>query len=68
MKTTAWTGGCRPKPMLQIGRGERQLVRHIFHSECRVWLAYWGAPLDMGVARTFWTNARYTAHATLRGA
>lgn len=69
--TLAWTGGCRPAALRDIGKRERDLVSSVFRAAMREVFAYWGdgrglndSTLEM--ARIQWKRARYTAHATLR--
>lgn len=67
MHVIAWTGGTRPRPLLEITHTERQIVHLLFREQMEVNRAFWGAvPFD--VARTLWGRARYDAHATMREA
>jgi hypothetical protein len=65
---TAWTGGSAPRPLSQIGRLERALLRREFRRQIIEYRSYWGDLPDRRVARLFWHRARYDAHATCRDA
>jgi hypothetical protein len=66
MNPIAWMGGSRPRPLLELSRGERRYVTRLFREQVDTWLDYWGDSIPMDVCRTFWKRARYDAHATYR--
>lgn len=66
MTPIAWTGGSRPRPLLELTKGERTYVSYLFRQQMSTWLDFWFAPMPLDVARIFWKRARYDAHATYR--
>lgn len=66
LQIIGWTGGDKPAAVSQIGPVQHALVRRLFRSYCREWSGFWGQPVPLGTARTFWVWARYDAHATTR--
>lgn len=62
----AWTGGCRPRPLLLIGPEEARLVRFFFREQMQEWNDFWGDWPDKDTRRIFWGRARFDAHATIR--
>ena len=67
MNPTAWMGGSRPRPLLELSQYERLYVTYLFRQQVRTWSTYWFAPVPGDIARIFWKRARYDAHATYRG-
>ena len=57
MKPIAWTGGSRPRPLLELSMGERRYVTRLFREQVDTWLDYWGDSIPMDVCRTFWKRA-----------
>jgi hypothetical protein len=66
MKHTAWMGGSRPRPLLELDQDERCYVSFLFRQQMQTWTKYWHAPVPPETARIFWKRARYDAHATYR--
>jgi hypothetical protein len=79
----AWTGGDRPRPLREISRQERSLVRRTFREAMQASIDYWGdgaalcyrdayddscKPSTLINARIQWRHARYDAHASIRNA
>lgn len=62
----AWTGGCRPQPVRNIGAEERQTVKAFFREQIGDYQSHWNETPCRGILRTFWIRARYDAHATHR--
>lgn len=67
-----WTGGSSPakwretrRNSAECGMLETLLASDLFRRQCTLYTEHWG-DLPLGVARTFWTLARYSAHATIR--
>jgi len=67
MTPTAWTGGSRPRPLLELSMGERRYVTRLFREQMSAWSGFSLDPVPMTIARVFWKRARYDAHATYRG-
>lgn len=66
MTPTAWMGGSRPRPLLELSRDEREYVIYLFRFQVWTWTNYWNDPLPLDLARIFWKRACYDAHATYR--
>lgn len=71
VQVRAWTGGTRPRRMLETSKEERALRSKLFRDQMRTVFEYWGdyrglneSALDM--ARIQYNRARYDAHATYR--
>ena len=71
VQVIAWTGGSRPRRMLEISKEERRLRSILFRDQMKTIFEYWGdyrglndSVLDM--ARIQYNRARYDAHATYR--
>lgn len=71
VQVRAWTGGTRPRRMLEISKEERLLRSKLFRDQMKTVFEYWGdyrglneSALDM--ARIQYNRARYDAHATYR--
>ena len=67
-----WMGGPKPAKWLETRRNaavngmlETLLASDLFRGQCEIYKEHWG-DLPLGVARTFWTRARYDAHATIQ--
>ena len=67
-----WMAGPRPRKWLEVrcdhaayGYLETLVAHDLFRSQCESYKAYW-SDLPLGVARTFWTRARYGASATIK--
>lgn len=71
MDIIAWTGGSKPRKLMQCSKEERKLRSLIFYESMVMVWDYWGDyrglnKTALDTARILYNRARYDAHATFR--
>lgn len=71
MEIIAWTGGSKPRKLLQCSDGEKKLRSELFKQSMKFVKEYWDDYRGLNTtmwesARIHYNRARYDAHATYR--
>ena len=62
----AWTGGSNPRDWDDISEDERRVVLALYEEQIMTFKEYWNQFPTLETCGTFWSRARYDAHATFR--